>query len=421
MKNNFTQDFWKKFLKTNENFSQACVIQNALTPELTAILHKGIMEVLINRLTKNDVDQGIRIYLNGKEQEDTYLKSLCHKPPKKNEDIVEYSKRIFDDKFGIIINSGEKHSDVISEKVIECVQPLIELTGLPPLGLEVTIFIGNYGWTPLGIHQDHIGENVLHFHLGPDSKKMYTWEENEYKKLTGTKHNNNDILPLLKHSKEFKFNEGDLYYMPWNKYHVGYTEDLSCAVTVWFNNPSKYKYYNRLMDSFKYQFVKKEMEILPNKFDLLNKNDLFEDFLSVLDVDEDMLNYSVKDFFYFITDEFNYCLASNSGWQNIPISQKDKIGFKVEDYIELTNKSIFSKKQFKILYKIKNNKLVIYVRGSKFEMNCHSELVDIINEINTYKNINIHKLLKKYPDFPQEAVLYFVSLLYDKRGVELLN
>ena len=54
---------------------------------------------------------------------------------------------------------------------------------------------------PLGIHQDHRGENVIHFHLGPGDKQMYIWDEDAYKELTDLKHNNTDIAPLLPHAK----------------------------------------------------------------------------------------------------------------------------------------------------------------------------------------------------------------------------
>jgi len=195
------------------------------------------MEVLKNRLTMKDIDNGFRVYIDGIEQEDDYLNNLCSTPPREEENITTYTNRIFEKKFGLIINGGERHSDLISNNIISAIQPLLELKGMPPLGLEITIFIGNYGWTPLGIHQDHRGENVIHFHLGPGNKKMYIWDEDKYKELSGNKQNNTNIFPILPYAKEFDFGAGDIYYMPWNLFHIGRTDELSVGITLWFNNP----------------------------------------------------------------------------------------------------------------------------------------------------------------------------------------
>ena len=117
------------------------------------------------------------------------------------------------------------------------IEPLCDLIGIPPLGYEITTFIGNYGWTPLGIHKDVRGENVIHFHLGPGRKQMYIWQDDKYEELVGKNvFNNTNIEPILDKAEEFDFGPRDIYYMPWFENHVGYTEDLSIGVTLWFKS-----------------------------------------------------------------------------------------------------------------------------------------------------------------------------------------
>lgn len=421
---NFSIDFWRDFIKTNNDFSETCVIKDAISKDMLNELNLGIMEVLSNRLTMKDINNGIRVYIEGKEQDDDYLKKLCETPPVKTDDIKSYTDRVFDKKFGFIINSGERHSDYIAYNILKAVKPLIDLKGIPPLGVEITIFIGNYGWTPLGIHQDHRGENVIHFHLGPGDKKMYIWDEEKYKELTNLKHNNTDIEPILPHSKEFSFGTKDLYYMPWNKFHVGLTNELSVGITLWFNNPSKYKYFNRIIESFVTQFVKKETEIIENKYNLLeNVHNSSKDIFEILELDNDVINGSVNDFINFISEEFNYNLISNGGWQTIPLSMKDKIGYDVDnDYTKLENEKIKSDSLFKILHKRKKNILFVYVRGSKFQMQYFPELVDLLDLINENEIIDINSYLKSGKlNIPKEAVLYFLALIYDKRGFEIIK
>jgi len=116
-------------------------------------------------------------------------------------------------------------------------------------------------------------------------------------------------------------------------------------------------------------------------------------------------------------------LISNGGWQTKPLSRKEKNNFDVDiDYNILINKKIKSNNHFKILYKTNNDVLFVYVRGSKFQMKYFSELIDLINELNKFEVINLNEyLLTKKINIPKEVILYFLGLLYDKRGIEIIN
>lgn len=62
------------------------------------------------------------------------------------------------------------------------------------------------------------------------------------------------------------------------------------------------------------------------------------------------------------------------------------------------------------------------MRGSKFQVKHFSDLVDLIDEINDQEVIDIKTYLStKTIDIPQEAILYFLALIYDKRGFEIIN
>jgi len=419
--NSFDNHFWEKFLKENENFTQTCVMKNAISDDLVDTLNKGVMEILIERFKLDQIGRGFRVYLDGKEQDDASLKNLCKTIPELDENIIEYSKRVFNTKFGIIINSGEKHSDIISERIMNLMQPLIEKIGLPASGLEITIFIGDYGWTPLGIHQDHRGENVMHFHLGPGKKTMYTWDEKVYEEVAGSKFNNRDIEPILKHSNEYPFTTGDLYYMPWNKYHVGFSDELSVGITLWFNNPTKQTYVHKIIESFIFQYVQEDKDILTPQINYLQNNNTFSDILSTIKLDEDVLNLSAKEFLNKVYSEYKFCLLSNGGWQSVPLSREMKDKYDVNEYEYLLDKKVFAKKPFKLFYTIKNEIIDIYVRGSKIEMKHHKELELIIEKINTNEVYDVNLLLENLSKYwPIEAGLYFISLLYDKRGIEII-
>lgn len=426
LKKSFTEPWWENFLLSNNNFTEPCIIKNALDNNLIDILNKGVMEVLKSRLNLEHIRDGFRTYIEGEQQNDEYALALCKTPPLANENITEFTKRIFDKKFGLIINNGEKHSEIISEKIQNAVQPLLNKIGLPITGFEITLFIGNYGWTPLGIHQDHPGENVIHFHLGPGKKTMYTWDEEKYDELTGGKFNNMEIEPIVKHSKEFPFHQGDIYYMPWDKYHVGYSDELSVGITLWFNNPTKQNFAKKIVRSFVNQFANEsdtEMRkiIIPPEHNYLKNKNSFTDLISALKIDDEILNSSTKNFLKHIYKDFKFCIMSNGGWQTPPLSRFIIEKYDVNDFKHLSKSKIKSKENFKLQYYTKKDILFVFVRGTKIEMKYHEKLETIIKNINTHNTYLVKKILEDLSkEWPIEAGLYFLSELYNYRGIEIV-
>ena len=405
----FSFDWWKEFTNQNQNFTETVVIENAIN---------DLDIEFLNNETKNVLRQ---VCL--KETNNNFMVDFFKNPPFENEDIIQFANRVFPNKkFGIILNRCEKFSYELTKKVSVLIHPLLETIGTPLTGLDITIFIGNYGWTPLGIHQDHIGENVIHLHLGPGPKDMYTWEEKEYKILPGFKENNQDIEPMLKHSKKYPFKTGDIFYMPWNKYHIGFSDELSSGITIWFNNPTKERFANKLIESLKLQYIEKDNTILNPEKNFIESN-TFLNFESILIKDEKISQLNTIDFFKHIHDEYKISIASNAGWASLPLSQFDTNGYNVdEDFTILQNENVLTPFPFKNYYKIENDTLLVFTRGTKFEIKYHPELITIINQLNTNNICNVNDLLMKISlDWPNNAGLYFLSLLYDKRGIEIVR
>ena len=417
----FNTKWWDEFLAKNKNFTEPCVMKDCLDQSYIDLLNNGIVEMLQERYKVQHVDRGFRVYVEGVEQNSDFCKNLSLNPPKENENLSNYFGSIFDKKFGMIINSGEKYSEIFADSLLIKLKPLIDHIGLPTSGLELTIFIGNYGWTPLGIHQDHKGENVLHFHLGPGEKTMYTWNEDKYHELTKTKHNNKDIEPLLEYANEFPFGAGDLFYMPWNKFHVGFSDQFSIGITLWFNNPTKYGFTNKIIRSFVNQYVEENANVLTPQKDYIKNDDSFNELMETLRINDNLKEKNVTDFFKHIYEEYKYSILSNGGWQSVPLNREIRDKYIVDDYEFIDNKKIKSKKGYDILYKTNNEVLDIFVRGSKVEMSYFPEIINLINRINSHETLSVKDLLDdNNEDFPKEAGLYFLSLLYDKRGIDIV-
>ena len=418
----FNRDWWFSFIEKNLSFSQTQVYKNIFSKDLTDILNKGVREMLKSRINRLDIDSGFRLYINDRELSDSEIRKLIRNNKLNDSESIEsYCTRVFGKQHGVITNYGEKHSEILAENILRTIQPLFDIIGIPPWGLELTTFIGNYGWTPLGIHTDNRGENVLHYHLGPGKKKMYVWDEEVYKKEGKGISNNKNIKPLLKYADKFEFGEGDLYYMPWNKHHIGYSGDFSVGVTLWFNNPTRYDFSKLMIETIQNLFLKNDQSIIESQLDYLNNENTFLDFINTLNIDNNTLEAPLEDFLKHTYNEYKKCLLSNGGWQNIPLSYHKKIDSTKDYFPNLEFKKIISNQLFNINYEKDGNRLITYVRGTRLSFKYFSELVGIIDTINQNEFIEVNSLIDEFDSLPKEVILYFLKVLINNKGIKVEN
>lgn len=418
----FSAEWWDHFLEDSGNFTKTKVYKNVISNDDIGILKNEAVKILQEIYTHRTNQYGFRVYIKGEEQDINYISKLFDAPPTEKETLESYAERVFEkQKFGMIINRTEKFSEKVSQNILLKLQPLLDKVGIPLTGLEMTLFVGNYGWTPLGIHIDIKGENIMHFHLGPGPKIMYNWEEDTYKELTGKKENNTDIEPLLPYSDAYPFETGDFYFMPWNKYHIGFSDELSIGFIVGFNNPTRKGFTSAILNSISQQYLNDNKQILsPDKN--VEVEDSFNAIESVINLDENLRHLSFMDLMKYLHKEFKLAILSNGGWANIPITLNDKIKYDVDNYEVLENKKIITPYPFKTYYEKIGDELVMFVRGYKVKIKYHDELPGIIDKLNRNKEEEVTDLLSTLTqDWPVEAGLYFLSLLYDKRAINIIE
>jgi hypothetical protein len=418
----FSTEWWDNFLIESENFSKTNVFKNVISEEDLIFLHSEIIKTLQEIYRHKTSQYGFRVFIDGNVQDKEYMSHLIKNPPTDQESIENYTERVFNDqKFGMIINRTEKFSENISNHILLKMQPLLDKVGIPLTGLEMTVFIGNYGWTPLGIHVDIRGENIMHFHLGPGPKTMYNWEWEAYKKLTNKKENNKEIEPLLPYADEYPFEKGDFYFMPWNKYHIGFSDQLSVGVVIGFNNPTKNTFAKKILDSIYLQFLNDDKQIL-NPDNNTSIDASFSEVQSVINLDENLKKLSFIDLLKYLHREFKLAIISNGGWSNIPITLKDKIQYDIDNYEVLEHKKIITPYPYKTYCEKVGEELVLFARGYKVKIKYHKELITIIDKLNNNKEEEVKQLLEVLSkDWPIEAGLYFLSLLYDKRAINIVE
>jgi len=107
------------------------------------------------------------------------------------------------------------------------ISPLLKKAGLPLGGLSFLFFMGNYGFTPFGIHKEAKGEEGFLFHLGPADKKFYTWDIEEYNKIEHNAKVFHEVDEMLPVAKCYELNRKSVMFIPHHLYHIGNTEDFS--------------------------------------------------------------------------------------------------------------------------------------------------------------------------------------------------
>ena len=124
----------------------------------------------------------------------------------------------------------------------------------------------------------------------------------------------------------------------------------------------------------------------------------------------------------YLHKEFKLAILSNGGWANIPMTLNNKIKYDVDNYEILENKKIVTPYPFKTYYEKIDEELVVFARGYKVKIKYHNEIENIIDKLNENKEEQVTELLSTLTqDWPIEAGLYFLSLLYDKRAVNIIE
>ena len=412
----FGDKWWDLFLIKTKNLSQTSVFKDCLTKEETKEMRESLMVILrdLSRLRTNQY--GYRVYEDGAILNNEEMNKIYDSPPLENESLDDWVNRTFGDKkFGMIINEGERFNIGLSKDIALKTKPLLKKIGLPKEGINFSIFIGNYGWTPLGIHQDSPGESVIHFHLGPSPKTMHTWGDQEFRKLVDVStYDNKDVEPLLQYATEFKFGEGDLYFMPTGEFHIGHSEELSLSITFWTYNHTKSRFARRIHNMIIDQFLKETNDLVtPDMNSLENTSDV-KDVFSTLEFVDGLQDFSYQELLTEMYRDLRFSINSNAGYRTSPFPKSEEDSqIDVNDILVVENPFVIKYRESK-----NKDKLYVYVRGHKLSLNnfkCIRLMIDELKKEEEVKTTQLLSILEN--DWPDEVGLHMLGLIYQNHGI----
>ena len=414
----FHAGWWEDFLEKTQNMSRPAVFKSCLSRDDTQLMRHQILDVVstVSKLRTNRF--GFRVYIEGTVLENNEMIEIYDAPPSEKESVEQWAKRVFGSKkFGIIMNQGERFNPELSQALALKLKPLLDKIGIPTEGIIFTLFIGNYDQTPLGIHRDLKGKSVLHFHLGPSGKTIYTWDTKEYEDQVGEKkYNNKEVEKHLSYANEYTYEESDLFFMQEDTYHMGIQDGLSIAIACWFYNRSNFDFATRLQALLSDRYLSDSTENLkPDKHPIGDTTGV-EKTLDLFELPSYLENLSFKELMLLTYKDLRYSLHSNAGYRTNPFPREDKADLNANSVIQIIE-------PFKLLYKesLDGAKLQLFVRGKKIELNNFKCIKNLINKLNKKKPVVVSALISILDEGWNEAVAYqLLSVLYQSHGIRVL-
>lgn len=238
---------WKSLLDDSNKLSKPAQAKQLVSTKDIAEIKLLLIKVLRGFLAKEDLHIGLKTYINNELRND-FIEKMVANPPSLEHSFEDWSQQIFgDQKFGMILIGLEEYSNSFAEKAATIVRPLLENAGLPLDGLSFLFFMGNYGFTPFGVHKESTGEDGILFHLGPENKEFYTWDDPKYNSIEHNSEVFHNVSEMLTKGKAYELEPGDAMVIPHYVYHIGYTPKFSLSFVLDYVNPPKDRFENELI------------------------------------------------------------------------------------------------------------------------------------------------------------------------------
>ncbi|MBO3697582.1 RNA methylase [Roseivirga sp. E12] len=367
---------WSNFLNDSNQLSKPARAQQIISEQDVTETKLLLNDVLKGFLTQENLHMGLKTYVNGELRND-FIDQMAMNPPSAEASLKDWSHEIFgDQKFGMILIGLEQYSNAFAEKAATIVRPLLETAGLPLNGLSFLFFMGNYGFTPFGIHKEATGEDGVLFHLGPEHKHFYTWDDPKYNAIEHNTEVFHNIPEMLPEGKAHELAPGDAMFIPHYVYHVANTPKFSMSFVLDYINPPKDRFENELLKE-----TGEEGLVNQNEYENPLKLEApLSDLSSILNFNsiQKKLETSLR--------RKMMGLKSNGG-----IGRKSKIS--TTTIPSMGTFSIKGKKVFPIHLEIQTpEKVLLFARGHRIPIKDHPGLTELVKQLNSSEVLSLDRI-----------------------------
>ena len=374
----FHKDLITELISETNGWQQPALIENGF--DKTFFSEEDVLVILRIMAEVARTDINLRVYIDQGLRHDYEFKVLQH-PPHETESLSEWAHRIFgDQKFCIAINNAEKFNDDLTQRSAFLCRDFLNGGEIPTGGIDMGIFMGNYGYTPFGIHHDGNGISILHCYLGPNNKEFWMWDNDWYREYTGSTDPCFEPEALFPFAQKYTFKPCSIFYMP-EKYHIGYNNDFSVDLTFGLNNISAELLLEKaLAQSGKYLIRRKSFT-----GSTIHPEDILQDdFISA-----DFAGSSAEDYVKESLEDFKLSLQSNAGFECPPLPDSSEINKE-----DLYRRKIKRKDPFPIIIKNKQDRfLSIFARRNRILLKYNLTVIRLVEMLNTGEEFIVKDLL----------------------------
>ncbi|MBD8511941.1 hypothetical protein IFO68_04480 [Photobacterium sp. CAU 1568] len=353
-------------------------------------LSEDVIFTLLTSLKEDSRQNGsskFRLYIEGKENQ-AEEKRFIGEEREASESIEQFFMRVSEGKkFGIVINGVQQWSDDISRFAAKVFKPLVERYGYSCASVEATLFMGNYGYTPFGIHVDDPYTHVVHFHLGPAAKSMTLFEPELFHQLNGPEKNCYQPEDLISYGDTYEISAGSMFLLPANYYHVGNTQSFSIGLALSISkNP----------ESAITQFL---------LYDAVNDNRFAGDVHEVIE----RLEISQITLAEWMSERLeDHCLRNKS--------QKGlRYSFIEREVPEFENNTVFLlDPDFSIEFADNGEKIRVFCRGNKIKLSSENQFIGFLQCLTSQKDtFTIRKLYEYFNgEVNMDTITFLIALFY---------
>lgn len=404
-------DIINKLLLDTSNLNEPVLYQNFFDDEF---INVEAVKSAINAAISCHAKENFRVWINRYEQ---YRgTNITDTPIFDDESLEQWCQRVFkNEKFCVVFSQAEQFNDAITTNVGMFLQPLFDRLGMTLGGCSLSFFLGNYGFTPAGVHQDQDENCIFQFHLGPGHKEMMIWDPEEFEKITGSKDAYFEPEKILSHAKVFALNPYDFLSLPPKYYHIGKTDQFSLGLSVVLSDITNIKLTQTIFENLTSEGLARK-----NQFYTLDRVKMNKDIPTLV---SDTFNHvclsdksKILPFESIIKSQIEdlyLSMLSNLGWSFPPL-----LDSKTPE--ELTGKKVRIKHPFKIHYKhAEEDSMAIFLRGRELIAKYNQMIILLIDELNTSLPLETDELIVKFAknDFDKRLILSFLSKTIEHKAV----
>lgn len=399
----FQNEWWHLFLEETNYLTEPGLLKNSVPPQF--FNEQDLTQIFQKIPSKQGFGEpGLRVFV-GKGQRPKEFVEFFRNPMQVNETLQGFMSRLFNNApFGVVLNRTTKFHPDLGRRLAPLYQGIVEKLGIDWIDLNATLFVGNYGYTPFGVHYDGEAKSVIHFHQGPGTKKMTLWNEDTFVEKTGSRLHYCHPEKILSDGTTYEIEAHDTFFLPEGPFHIGNTEDFSIALTVVIKGISVKDWLSNALAEIQAESFNPEI--------LAGYDTDLEEVLQNGLIEPGLQNQSLNGWVAGAMEDYQLSIKSNCGFK--PPRWSDE-----KTFPDLGQQSIQIVNPFQLYYKhLSDNHLRLYYRRNKQNFAQANVLIPLIEQLNTKEILEVGKVLAQHPS-DKDFLLDFFTLLLNHQAIEL--